>query len=79
MYRTVFCIACLLSVPGTARSQWPARPIPDLPLSGDGKANLTAPAPRTSGGTPDLSGLWIPEPTRKENLKAWNTSCFHAI
>ena len=62
MYRTVLYIACLLSVPGTARSQWPARPIPDLPLSGDGKANLTSPAPHTSGGTPDLSGLWIPEP-----------------
>jgi hypothetical protein len=27
--------------------------------------NLTAPAPRTSHGTPDLSGLWIPEPDPK--------------
>jgi hypothetical protein len=62
MYRIVLCIACLLSVPAAARPQWPARPIPDLPRSGNGTVILTAPAPRTSGGTPDLSGLWIPEP-----------------
>jgi hypothetical protein len=56
-----------LSVPAAARSQWPALTIPDLLLSGDGTVSLTAPAPRTSGGTPDLSGLWIPEPDPRGN------------
>ena len=41
---------------------WPARTTPHLPRSADGHVELTAPAPRTSHGTPDLSGLWIPEP-----------------
>lgn len=62
MYRTVLCIACFLSLPAVARSQWPARTIPDLPRNADGTVRLTAPAPRTDRGTPDLSGLWIPEP-----------------
>jgi hypothetical protein len=62
MYRTVFCVTCLLSLPSSAGAQWPARTTPELPRSADGKVSLTAPAPRTSRGTPDLSGLWIPEP-----------------
>jgi hypothetical protein len=62
MYRTVFCVTCLLSLSSSASAQWPARTTPELPRSADGKVSLTAPAPRTSRGTPDLSGLWIPEP-----------------
>jgi hypothetical protein len=62
MHRTGFCFAFLLSLPLAASAQWPARPTPGLPRSGDGNVNRTAPAPRTSHGTPDLSGLWMTEP-----------------
>jgi hypothetical protein len=34
----------------------------DLPRTAEGKVDLTAPAPRTSRGTPDLSGVWMPQP-----------------
>jgi hypothetical protein len=56
------CLAFLVSVAATAGAQWPARPMSGVPRTADGKVNLTAPAPRTSRGTPDLSGLWAPEP-----------------
>jgi hypothetical protein len=62
MQRTVLVVAFLLILASAAGAQWPTRIVPDLPRRADGKVDLTAPAPRTSHGTPDLSGLWIPEP-----------------
>jgi len=45
---------CLL----TLHAQWHGYPTPGIPRSPDGKANLTAPAPRAHDGKPDLSGIW---------------------
>src|ERR1051326_972598 len=42
-------------------AQWLDFHTPGIPRTADGKANLTAPAPRMSDGTPDLSGIWLPE------------------
>ena len=39
-------------------AQWRNVPQPAIPRTADGKANLTAPAPRLPDGTPDLSGVW---------------------
>jgi hypothetical protein len=39
-------------------AQWLAYRTPGLPRLSDGEPNLAAPAPRTPGGKPDLSGLW---------------------
>src|SRR5688572_32729858 len=39
-------------------AQWPSYPSAGLPRGADGRVNLTAPAPRTPCGKPDLSGVW---------------------
>ena len=54
-------LVCAL-LAGGAQAQWMHYPTPGIPRGRDGKANLTAPAPRMNG-KPDLSGLWQVEPT----------------
>ena len=39
-------------------AQWVQHRTPGIPRTPDGKLNLTAPAPRTAYGKPDLAGLW---------------------
>jgi hypothetical protein len=39
-------------------AQWLHYPTPGIPKKADGTPNLAAPAPKTAGGKPDLSGLW---------------------
>lgn len=57
--RTKLSFLAILLAGGTAvlLAQWPKYPT-GAPKGPDGKANLTAPAPRTKDGHPDLSGLW---------------------
>jgi hypothetical protein len=59
--RRLFCLLLILST--GAHAQWLNLPTPGTPRSRDGKPNLTAPAPRQNGGTPDLSGVWQVEGT----------------
>jgi len=54
----VAAVFAMTAVPVAA--QWLKYPTPGIPRTADGKANLTAPAPRTPSGTIDLSGLWQP-------------------
>lgn len=49
-----------------AQAQWLHYPTPGTPRTRDGKANLSAPAPRASNGKPDLSGVWQVEPVPGE-------------
>ena len=53
----------------TAHAQWVDFREPGVPRAADGKVDLTAPAPKMSGGRPDLSGVWMHETTTAAEMK----------
>jgi len=54
----------------SAHAQWRNLPTDAVPLGADGKPNMSAPAPRTSSGKPDLSGIYQPNMRYFRNLAA---------
>jgi hypothetical protein len=58
-FTVVVSAAIVAALSPSLSAQWPLRPQPGVPKGPDGKPNLAAPAPRTSYGKPDLSGIWM--------------------
>lgn len=58
----------LLTVPASA--QWRNLPTDGIPLDVDGNPDMSAPAPRTDDGTPDLSGIYVSSYRYFQNLAA---------
>ncbi len=59
------CALVLISLPAAA--QWTNIPNKNVPRLATGKPNLSAPAPKTSEGKADLSGVWWVRPDGAEN------------
>ena len=55
-------VAGVLLFSAQASAQWMKYPDKSIPHTSDGKANLSARAPRASDGKVDLSGVWLSDP-----------------
>jgi hypothetical protein len=51
--------ALAFSLAAPVFSQWIKYPTPGIPRLPDGKVNLSAPAPKTTDGKPDLTVIWL--------------------
>jgi hypothetical protein len=64
----VATLILLAGITTGVHAQWLNNREPGIPRTKDGKANLTAPAPRGRDSKPDLSGVWQPEGATKKDL-----------
>src|SRR5499427_8454131 len=63
----ILALAFVLS--GIGQAQWLDYHEPGVPRTRNGKADLTAPAPKDPSGKPDLSGVWMHETTTAAEMR----------
>ena len=68
MTRGILLTACLCLAPTLVPAQWLHIQTPGIPRLPDGKADLSAPAPRTADGHADITGIWSPQGAYIMNL-----------
>jgi hypothetical protein len=61
--RKIAITGALWMLPVSLSAQWLNYQEPGVPRLKDGKVNLWAPTPRTADHKPDLTGVWMHEPT----------------
>jgi len=64
MTRVLLAVAVAAVASVSVHAQWLRVPTPGIPRLPNGRADLSAPAPRTPEGRPSLAGLWKPAPSR---------------
>jgi hypothetical protein len=67
--RVILIVATLIGGLTCAQAQWLNHTDAKIPRTRDGKANLSAPAPRASNGKPDLSGMWATDSTPRAEME----------
>ena len=68
--RAAAAVAGLMLLALPVEAQWKNLPMDGVPMGPDGKPNLSAPAPKTSDGKPDLSGIYQSNMKYFRNLAA---------
>jgi hypothetical protein len=66
-YRLLIVLAAVGCLPVAA--QWVNYKESGIPRTRDGKANLSAPAPRAPNGKPDLAGVWMVQPSTNDEYR----------
>jgi len=70
MNRAIIPALAIVLTAGSAHAQWRNLPKDAVPPGPDGKPNMSAAAPRTTSGHPDLSGIYTPNFRYFQNLAA---------